>query len=103
MLVNSKYNKDDVVTFKLVNGDEVVAKIIEDSDTSFTIYKPTTVVPGAQGLGLIQSMFTAKIDKNIVLSKSQVMMHAPTVSDVVAHYTKTTTGIETVSGGGIIT
>jgi hypothetical protein len=31
------------------------------------------------------------------------MMHAPTVKDVQNHYIKTTTGIEPVSAGGIIT
>jgi hypothetical protein len=31
------------------------------------------------------------------------MMHAPTVKDVQNHYIKTTTGIEPVGAGGIIT
>lgn len=104
MLVNNqRYNKDDVVTFKVVNGDEIVAKIVEETETEYVIYKPTTVVPSPQGMGLIQSMFTCEVEKNIKLDKMHVIMSAPTISDVVKHYIKTTTGIETVSGGGIIT
>ena len=103
MLVTNKYAEDDIVTFKIVNGDEIVAKIVEESDDAFTVMKPCTVMPSQQGLGLLQSLFTSDLNKSIRLEKRHVMMHAPTVKDVQNHYIKTTTGIEPVSAGGIIT
>ncbi len=103
MLVTNKYDKDDIVTFKIVNGDEIVAKIVEEQDGTFIIVKPCTVMPSQQGLGLMQSLFTSDLNKNITLDKKHVMMHSPTVKDVQNHYIKTTTGIESVSKGGIIT
>lgn len=103
MLVTNKYSQDDIVTFKIVNGDEIVAKIVEESDDAFTVMKPCTVMPSQQGLGLLQSLFTSDLNKSIRLEKQHVMMHAPTVKDVQNHYIKTTTGIEPVSKGGIIT
>ena len=103
MLVTNKYNQDDIVTFKIVNGDEIVAKIVEESDDAFTVIKPCTVMPSQQGLGLLQSLFTSDLNKSIRLEKRHVMMHAPTINDVQNHYIKTTTGIEPVSKGGIIT
>jgi len=103
MLASKTYDKDDIVSFKLVNGDEIVAKIISVEPDGFVIHKPCTVMPSQQGLGLIQSMFTIDLNKNIKLDLQHVMMHAPTVKDVVNHYIKTTTGIETVSKGGIVT
>ena len=103
MLVTNKYDKDTTVSFKLVNGDEIVAKIVEETDDAYIVSKPTTVMPSQQGLGLIQSLFTTDLNKNITLDKHHVMMHAPTVKDVENHYIKTTTGIEPVSKGGIIT
>ena len=103
MLVTNKYDQDDIVTFKIVNGDEIVAKIVEESDDAFTVIKPCTVMPSQQGLGLLQSLFTSDLNKSIRLEKRHVMMHAPTVKDVQNHYIKTTTGIEQVSKGGIIT
>jgi hypothetical protein len=51
----------------------------------------------------MQSLFTSDLNKNIRLSKNHVMMHSPTVKDVENHYIKTTTGIEPVTAGGIIT
>ncbi len=103
MLVTNKYDQDDIVTFKIVNGDEIVAKIVEESDDAFTVIKPCTVMPSQQGLGLLQSLFTSDLNKSIRLEKRHVMMHAPTVKDVQNHYIKTTTGIEPVSASGIIT
>ena len=103
MLVTNKYNQDDIVTFKIVNGDEIVAKIVEESDDAFTVMKPCTVMPSQQGLGLLQSLFTSDLNKSIRLEKRHVIMHAPTINDVQNHYIKTTTGIEPVSKGGIIT
>ena len=103
MLVTNKYAEDDIVTFKIVNGDEIVAKIVEESDDAFTVIKPCTVMPSQQGLGLLQSLFTSDLNKSIRLEKRHVMMHAPTIKDMQNHYIKTTTGIEPVSAGGIIT
>ena len=103
LVTNNKYAEDDIVTFKIVNGDEIVAKIVEESDDAFTVIKPCTVMPSQQGLGLLQSLFTSDLNKSIRLEKRHVMMHAPTVKDVQNHYIKTTTGIEPVSASGIIT
>jgi hypothetical protein len=104
MLVSqSKYDKDDVVTFKLVNGDEIVAKIIEDGGMSFTIDRPCTVVPSHQGIGLVQSLFTSDVRKPIVLSKNHVMFSCATIKEVENHYFQTTTGIKPVTAGSIVT
>jgi hypothetical protein len=103
MLQTNGYSKDQIVTFKLVNGDEIVAKIVEDTAEQFVISKPCTVMPSQQGLGLLQSLFTSDLNTNITLLKTHVMLHAPTVKDIENHYIQTTTGIQPVSAGGIIT
>lgn len=103
MLQNKQYEKDSIVSFKLVNGDEIVAKIVEESADSFLISKPCTVVPSQQGLGLIQSLFTSDLEKHMVLAKQHVMLNSKTLDDIKNHYIKTTTGIEPVTAGGIIT
>ena len=103
MLEKSGYAKDTIVSFKIVNGDEIVAKVVEETHDGFTINKPTTVMPSQKGLALMQSLFTSDLNKNITLDKKHVMMHSPTVKDVEDYYIQTTTGIQPVSNGGIIT
>lgn len=103
MLVTNKYDKDTVVSFKLVNGDEIVAKVVEETEQGFTVNKPCTIMPSQQGLGLMQSLFTSELAKNVYLDRKHVMLHSTTAENVKNHYIKTTTGIEPVTAGGIIT
>ena len=103
LISNTKYDEQDIVTFKLVNGDEVVARIVEDREDCFVVSKPTTVVPSNQGIGLVQSLFVADLSKNISIAKSHVMMHATVVDKMRDHYIQTVTGIQTVSKGSIVT
>jgi hypothetical protein len=103
MLVSkSKISTGDIASFKLNNGDELVAKIVAINDNSYTLSKPCVIVPGQQGIGLMQAMFSVDPDADIELNKQHIMMSAPTVDQLQKHYIKTTTGIE-VSASGIIT
>lgn len=105
MLTTPKYEKDDIISFKIVNGDEIVAKVLSEDDSGFTVSKPCTVIPQQQGLGLLQSLFTSDLEKNIRLEKNHIMMHSPTTKDVQNHYIKTTSGIDvaTTPASNIVT
>ena len=103
MLISKGYQEGDIVSFKLINGDEVVARIVDAGPIGYEIAKPCTVMPSAQGMGLIQSLFTADADVNVILQKEHVLMHAPSIDQMQKHYIKTTTGIEPVTRGSIIT
>ena len=60
MLINkSRVSEGDIIALKLVNGDEIVAKLVKDNGDSWELDRPCTVMPSAQGIGLIQSLFTA--------------------------------------------
>jgi len=103
MLVNKGYAEGDIVCFKLVNGDETVARIVSEDADAFVVSKPCTVVPSRQGLGLIQSLFSGELNNNVTLNRNHVMMHSPVVDDIKNHYIQTTTGIQPVTKGSIIT
>lgn len=102
MLVE-KYQDGEIVAFKVVNGDEIVAKIKSQDESGFVVERPCTVIPSAKGLGLVQSLFTGDLDKNVRLDKTHIMMHTPVVKDIENHYIQTTTGIQPVTKGSIIT
>jgi len=52
---------------------------------------------------LMQSLFTSELNKSIHIDKRHVMLHSQTSGALVNHYIQTTTGIEPVGAGGIIT
>jgi hypothetical protein len=104
MFINNahKFDPQDVVTMKLVNGDEIVAEIVEDASMYYVVKRPQTVVPSAKGMGLMPSLFTGKENAEITVSKQHVMMATASVDEMVRHYIVTTTGIEPVTRGSII-
>ena len=103
MLINKSYEAGDIVCFKLVTGDEVIAKIVEARSNEFLVNRPCTVIPSPQGLGLMQSLISADINTDITLKSEHILMHGPVINDIENHYIRTTTGIQPVSKGGIIT
>ena len=103
MLVSKKYTEGDIISFKLSTGEEMIARIAEETDSNYVLEKPCTVMPSAQGMGLIQSLFTADQEKKVSLDKRHVIIHAPSIDAMQKHYIKTTTGIEPVTRGSIIT
>lgn len=104
MLVNkSRLVVGDIVAFKIVNGDEIIGKLVQEDADSYEVDRPCTVVPSQQGIGLIQSMFTADPKITINISKAHVIMYAPVIPQMESHYITTTTGIQQMPKGSIIT
>jgi hypothetical protein len=99
MLINKGYGAGDIVCFKIVTGDEIIARIVEETATGFVVNRPCTVIPSQQGLGLMQSMFSADINNNVTLKLEHIIMHGPVIKDIENHYIRTTTGIEPASKG----
>lgn len=95
MLVE-KPSKGDICSLKLVTGEEIVTKVVEEKDGYFWVEKPCTVMPSQQGVGLVQSLFTADPNKPISIKKDHVVMLVPSADQIRIHYIKTTTGLEIV-------
>ena len=91
-----KIELDQVYTIKIANGDEIVAKIVAQDDTSYTVNKPLTVVPGREGIQMIISLFTADPEKPVTINKAQVSVIAASRTEVCDSYLEATTGIKPV-------
>ena len=99
MLINKGYSAGDIVCFKLV-GEEIVAKLVEETADGYVLSKPCTIIPSPQqGIGLMQSLISADINNNVTLNKSHVIMSAPVITDIENHYIRTTTGIQPAKSG----
>jgi hypothetical protein len=85
---------NQVYTFKLNSGEELIAKVLSDDATSVVIGDPVSVAPGAKGMGLMPSMFTADPDSETRLNKSAVTIYALTEDSVKMKYIEATTGIQ---------
>lgn len=83
-------------TMRMGYGEEIVAKIVSIGTDTYTLSKPVAVVPGQQGIQLMNSLFTADPEADVTVNKSSVAMIALVREDVGDSYLEATTGIKPV-------
>jgi hypothetical protein len=83
-------------TMRMGYGEEIVAKIVSIGTDTYTLSKPVAVVPGQQGIQLMNSLFTADPESDVTVNISSVAMIAPVREDVGDSYLEATTGIKPV-------
>ena len=72
MLIDKGVSAGEVVTLKLTSGEELVARLNEETATHYKLSKPMVIAMGAKGPGLMPYLFTVAPDKDISLSKTTV-------------------------------
>lgn len=85
--------QNEVYTFKLNSGEELIAKVITVAEQHIIISEPVSVAPGPQGMGLVPSMFTANPKEETVLNTNSIAIYGLTDENVKAKYIEATTGI----------
>jgi hypothetical protein len=88
---------NEVYTFKLVSGEEVIGKLVFQESDHLVISHPLSVAPNPQGMGLMPSMFTAEHDKPVELNTNTITMYGETADQIRIKYIEATTGITTAS------
>jgi|TARA_B110000971_G_scaffold105586_1_gene108363 hypothetical protein len=93
MLIEIPYKNGDTVSLKLSSGEEIVARLVEENDTQFTLKKPMVLIMGADGLGLAPYMFSVNPDNKFVLRANSVSCVSKTQDEISKQYIATTSGI----------
>jgi hypothetical protein len=92
MLIDKKFSNGDVVSLKLINGDELIARFESETAEEITIDRPLAVTIGRDGLGMMPWLFLGVKD-SITLKKSHVFVISPSQKDAAEQYMQGTTGI----------
>ena len=93
MLIEAPYKVGDTLSFKLSSGEEIVARLDEETDKSYTLLKPMVIVAQQQGLGLAPFMFSVTPDGKFNLMATSVACIAKTETGIAKQYIERTTGI----------
>jgi small nuclear ribonucleoprotein (snRNP)-like protein len=96
MLIDKGASVGEVVTLKLTSGEELIGKLVEETDAHYKLSRPMVIAMGAQGPGLMPYLFTVSPDKDIKLSKSTVTVVAVTDKMFADQFIQSTTGIKLV-------
>jgi hypothetical protein len=87
---------NQIYTFKLNTGEELVAKLTEKHPDHMMIEHPILTVLSPQGLQMMPGLFSANLDKSLRLNNSSWAMIAETREDVRDSWIQATTGIAPV-------
>lgn len=93
MLINRGVSPGEVVTLRLVSGEEIITKLVEETDAYYKINKPMCLSMSQQGIGMVPFLFTVNMDNDLVINKSSVTVITSTNSNFAGEYVQGTTGI----------
>lgn len=93
MLIETPYKVNDIVTLKILGGDEVVGRLTSIEGGNVTINKPHAVMMGQQGFGLVPYIMTAGPDVKVEFKTEHVFSVVKTFEGVAKEYIKQTSGI----------
>ena len=92
MLIDKGCSLGDTVSIKLVNGDEIITRLEEETSDTVKINRPLAITLGQQGLGMIPWMFLAE-KETFTLQKSHIFCMVLAKKDAATQYLQGTTGI----------
>ena len=98
MLKVKSYEKGDVVSVKLVTGEELVTKLGEITESSYEFTKPLSLNMSAQGPVLAPYMLTIELDASITIDKSKIIAIVKPREDVRSQFIQSTTGLSIPEG-----
>ena len=87
---------DQIYTFKLNTGEELVARLAEIHPDHMIIQHPILTVLSPQGLQMMPGLFSANMDQKVRLNTASWAMIAETRDDVRDSWIQATTGIAPV-------
>lgn len=94
MLITKGVAVGEVITLKLTSGEELVAKLSEETDAYYKLSKPMVIGMGQQGPGLMPYLFTVAPDADVRLLKTTVTVAEPTDQTFAKQFLESTTGIK---------
>jgi hypothetical protein len=92
MLLQKPVTPNDVVSIKLINGDEIITRFESEDATTITINRPLALTMSGGGLGMIPWMFLGDKD-TMTLNKTHVFAMVPSKKEAADQYLSGTTGI----------
>lgn len=93
MLIDKGVSAGEVVTLKLTSGEEIVGKLVEETQAYYKLSRPMVIGMGERGPGLMPYLFTVHPDKEIKLARTTVVVAESTDKQFADQFIQSTTGI----------
>jgi len=93
MLISKGAAVGEVITLKLTSGEELIGKLVEETDAYYKLSKIQVIGMGPKGPGLMPYLFTVNPDRDVKLVKTTVTVAEPTDEQFAKQFLESTTGI----------
>ena len=94
MLIDKGVTAGEVITLKLTSGEELVAKLVEETDAYYKLKHPQVIGMGPKGPGLMPYLFTVNPEKEVKLLKGTVTLAEATDTGFAKQFLEATSGIK---------
>lgn len=94
MLIDKGVSAGEIVTIKLTSGEELIAKLVEETDTHYKLGRPMVLSMTQQGIGMMPYLFTVNPEKDVKLNKSTVTVIEATDKAFADQFIQSTTSIK---------
>lgn len=102
LLEKTRFDEGDVVTFKLISGEEVIGKFVHSDEQILTVDKPLILAMSQKGIGMAPVLVTVNPDTKLKFNKHAIIVMAHSDDEIANQYVYQTTGIQPVTNGGIV-
>jgi hypothetical protein len=96
MIIETPYKAGDTISFKTVAGEEVIARLKEETADILKVDKPMALTASQQGLGMVPFTFTISPSTSVNVQKSALVFIAKTDEEMAKQYIESTTSIKMV-------
>ena len=96
MLIDKGVTVGEVITLKLTSGEELVAKLFDETATHYKLSRPMVIGMGQSGPGLMPYLFTVNPEKKVNLLKTTVTVAEATDESFAKQFLETTSGIKLI-------
>ena len=94
MLIEAPYKDGDTVSLKLSSGEELVARLDNETSKEYTLKKPMVLIMQEKGLGLAPYMYRVSPNAKFCILVNSVSCIAKTEPEIAKQYVATTSGIQ---------
>lgn len=101
MLIQKQKEVPYMAVFKLPSGEEIICKVVGETETSYSVTKPLSLGQTSQGLQFIPVLMLADPDKPVSIPKP--VIHGEVPQELESQYESITTGIALPKKSAIIT
>ena len=98
-----KYKDGDLITLKLMHGEEVISTLESQNETTLEVKKALTLMQGPQGLAFGTFFSTADQQKPIAIAKDKIQCITNINDKIAEEYKRVFSSIKTVDKPKIIT